>query len=72
MEKKVYYKIEYDGGVYNGAVRYYDTLSKAVRYARSYVTKMSHNPYCSPDSVDVRIARLENYREVEHFYLCEL
>lgn len=71
MEKKVYYKIEYDGGSYNGGIRRYDTFSKALRYARSYVTRMLTNPYCSSDRVDVRISRFENYREVAYIYLSE-
>lgn len=69
MEKKVYYKIEYEGGTMNGACRYYDCLRDAVRFAKSYLTRMSHN-LCVGECVAVRIARFVNYREVDYYYLC--
>lgn len=68
MEKKVYYKNVYEGGTMNGACRYYDCLRDAVRFAKSYLTRMSHN-LCVGEHVAVRISRFVNYREVDYRYL---
>ena len=39
MKRIKAYKLEYFGGPLNGAIRYYQNLSVAIRVAKSYVTR---------------------------------
>ena len=44
MKKVKAYKVEYFDGPFNGAIRYYDKLSTALRVAKSYVTRNRDYP----------------------------
>lgn len=68
MEKKVYYKIEYEGGTMSGAVRRYDSFKTAVRVARSYVTRMLKKRFIG-DAVAVRVSTMVNFREETYIYI---